>query len=68
LQCLSDYKQGESGRSTGLLIEDSMLLARSVVLVDREGIVRYIQLVPDLGQLPDMDRAFKRAARLAEGK
>jgi len=68
LQFLSDYKQGEFGRSTGLLIKGSMLLARSVVLVDREGLVRYIQVVPESTHLPDMDRAFKEAVRLAEGK
>ncbi len=68
LRFLSDYKQGEFGRSTGLLVKDSMLLARSVVLVDREGVVRYIQVVPELSHLPDMDRAFREAMRLAESK
>jgi thiol peroxidase len=68
LQFLSDYKQGEFGRSTGLLIKGSMLLARSVVLVDREGVVRYIQVVPESTHLPDMDRAFKEAVKLAEGR
>jgi thiol peroxidase len=68
LQFLSDYKQGEFGRSTGLLVSGLMLLARSVVLVDREGVVRYIQVVPELTRLPDMDRAFKEAVRLGEEK
>ncbi len=61
---LSDYKEGEFGRSTGLLLEDSRLLARSVLLVDKQGIVRYIQVVPDTTHLPDMNRAFEEAMRL----
>ena len=65
LQYLSDYKQGDFGRSTGLLVEGAMLLSRSVVLVDRTGIVRYIQVVPDMTHLPDMERAFQEAAKLA---
>jgi len=65
LQYLSDYKQGDFGRSTGLLVEGSMLLSRSVVLVDRAGIVRYIQVVPDITHLPDMERAFREATQLA---
>ena len=65
LQYLSDYKQGDFGRSSGLLVEGSMLLSRSVVLVDRAGIVRYIQVVPDITHLPDLDRAFQEAAKLA---
>jgi thioredoxin-dependent peroxiredoxin len=65
LQYLSDYRQGDFGRSTGLLVEGSMLLSRSIVLVDRSGIVRYIQVVPDITHLPDMERAFREAVELA---
>ena len=54
------------GRSTGLLIDDLMLLSRSVILVDREGKVRYIQVVPDITHLPDMERAFEKAEELAK--
>jgi thiol peroxidase len=66
LQYLSDYKQGDFGRSTGLLTEGLMLLARSVVLVDKQGIVRYIQVVPEMTHLPDMEKAFKKAMELAK--
>ena len=66
LQYLSDYKQGDFGRSTGLLTEGLMLLARSVILVDKQGIVRYIQVVPEMGHLPDMEKAFEKAIELAK--
>ena len=65
IRYLSDYKQGDFGRSTGLLVEGSMLLSRAVVLVDREGIIRYIQVVPDITHLPDMEKAFQKAMELA---
>lgn len=65
---LSDYRDGSFGRSTGLLQEESMLLARSVILVDREGIVRYIQVVPELTHLPDMEVAFTKAEALLSGQ
>ena len=65
VQYLSDYKQGDFGKSTGLLTEGPMLLARSVILVDKEGVVRYIQVVPEMTHLPDMERAFARAIELA---
>ena len=64
IEYLSDYKQGDFGRSTGLLTEGPMLLARSVILVDKKGIVRYIQVVPETSHLPDMDRAFQKAIEL----
>ena len=61
---LSDYKEGAFGRSTGLLIDGPRLLARSIVLVDKQGIVRYIQVVPDITHLPDMEKAFDKAREL----
>ncbi len=62
---LSDYRDGAFGRSTGLLIEGSWFLARAVIVADSEGVVRYLQVVPNMGHLPDMDRAFEEAGRLA---
>ena len=65
IQYLSDYKEGAFGRSIGLLVDGSRLLARSVILVDKQGIVQYIQVVPDISHLPDMEAAFAKAAALA---
>ena len=64
LQYLSDYKKGEFGMATGLLMDKSMLLARSVVLVDKKGTIRYIQVVPEITRLPDMEKAFQTAMEL----
>ena len=64
IQYLSDYKEGEFGKAAGLLMEKMMLLARSVVLVDKKGVVRYIQVVPEITHLPDMERAFQKAIEL----
>jgi thiol peroxidase len=66
LQYLSDYKQGDFARSTGLLTEGLMLFARSVIVVDKRGIVRYTQVVPEMTHLPDMDKAFQMANELAK--
>lgn len=65
---LSDYRDGSFGRSTGLLQEESMLLARALIVVDQEGIVRYIQVVPELSHLPDMETALNKANSLLAGK
>jgi len=64
LTYLSDYRDASFGRATGLLVEDNMLLARAVIIVDKEGIVRYMQVVPELTHLPDMETAFARASEL----
>ena len=61
---LSDYRNGDFGASTGLMIQENRLLARALVVVDKEGVIRYLEVVPDLGQLPDMKKAFQLAGSL----
>jgi thiol peroxidase len=50
----------------GLLMDGPRLLARSVILIDRQGMVRYIQIVPEITNLPDMEKAFDRAQELVQ--
>ncbi len=66
IQYLSDYKEGSFGRSVGLLLDGPRLLARAIILVDKQGVVRYIQVVPDITHLPDLERAFTKATELAK--
>ncbi len=68
IQYISDYKAGNFGRSTGLLMDGPMLLARSVILVDQQGIVQYIQVVPEITHLPDMETAFSKAVDLSKNQ
>jgi thiol peroxidase len=50
---VSDYNQAEFGKKYGVLIGPLRLLARAVFVVDAKGILRYVQLVPEVGQEPD---------------
>ena len=61
---LSDYRTAEFGMNTGLLIEPLHLLARTVIVTDKDGIVRYMQVVPEVTELPDMPAAVEAAKRL----
>ncbi|OUR96818.1 hypothetical protein A9Q84_10795 [Halobacteriovorax marinus] len=61
---LSDYKTGDFGKSTGLMMKGSELLARGVIVTDAKGIIKYIQIVTNVYHLPDMDRAFNFANKL----
>ena len=45
---LSDYRGAQFGQKTGLLIEENQLLARAILVLDREGIIRYLEIVPEL--------------------
>lgn len=61
---LSDYRGADFGKSHGLLLKDPHLLARAVMVVDKRNTVRYLQITPELAQLPDMEEAFQFARSL----
>lgn len=61
---LSDYRGGEFGEAHGLLLESPHLLTRAIMVVDKHNIVRFLQISPNLGHLPDMEAAFQEARAL----
>jgi thiol peroxidase len=65
IRYLSDYKRGHFARATGLFMEGFELSARAVILVDKSSVVRYVQVVPEITRLPDMEKAFQVATELA---
>jgi thiol peroxidase len=60
----SDYKTGEFGLNNGLMIDPLHLLARAVIVTDKNNVVRYLQVVPEVTELPDMAAAMKFAKTL----
>ena len=50
---VSDHRDASFGTAYGVLIKDLRLLTRAVFVVDRQGVIRYIQLVKDVGTEPD---------------
>ncbi len=61
---LSDYRGGEFGKTHGLLVKEPHFLARTVMVVDKDNVIRYLQVTPELGQMPDMEAAFQFAKKL----
>ncbi|MBN4049995.1 thiol peroxidase [Nitrospira defluvii] len=61
---LSDYRSAAFGKNFGLLIKPLHLLSRSVLVVDKDNVVRYIQIVPEITQLPDLKKAMEVAKGL----
>jgi thioredoxin-dependent peroxiredoxin len=61
---LSDYRGAEFGKSYGLFLSGPHILARAIIVVDKQNIIRYLQITPELTQLPDMEEAFQFARTL----
>ena len=62
----SDFRASGFDGAYGVLMADGPLqglLARSVVVIDRESKVVYTELVPEITQEPDYDRAVEAAKR-----
>lgn len=55
VQTLSDHRDASFAKSYGLLIKELRLLARAVFVVDKDGILRYKQIVPEIATEPDYD-------------
>jgi thiol peroxidase len=61
---LSDYRGAEFGKTYGLFLKDPHILARTIMVIDAHNTVRYLQITPELAQLPDMNEAFVVAKSL----
>ncbi len=64
VRTLSDHRDASFGKAYGVLIKEVRLLARSVFVVDREGTVRYVQLVKEVSQEPDYEEVLGAARKL----
>lgn len=52
LKTLSDHREAAFGEAYGVLIKELRLLARAVFILDRTGVVRYVQVVPEVASEP----------------
>ena len=61
---LSDHRDAAFGEAFGVLIKELRLLARAVFVVDKEGVIRYVQLVKEIAEEPDYDAVIAAAKEL----
>jgi thiol peroxidase len=64
LTTVSDHRDAAFGSAWGLLIKELRLLARAVYVVDKEGVVRYAQLVKEIAEEPDYEPVLEITQKL----
>lgn len=64
IQTLSDHRDAAFGFAYGMLIKELRLLARSVIVIDKQGIIRYMQIVPEVTHEPDYSAALEAARKV----
>ncbi len=61
---LSDHRELSFGNAYGVVVKEFRLLARSLFLIDRSGIVRYVELVPDIKNHPNYENALTEIKKI----
>lgn len=60
----SDYNGQNFGKAFGVLIKELGLLARAAFVADADGIIRYVQVVPEVTNEPDYDEILAAVKNL----
>ena len=55
---LSDHLSASFGEAYGVLIKDLRLLARAIFILDKDGILQYVQLVKEVADEPDYNEVL----------
>ena len=58
IKTISDHKDLDFGEKYGFVIKELRLLARVTVVIDKSGVVRYIEFVPEVTNEPDYESAI----------
>lgn len=66
VKTLSDHRDASFGRGFGVLISELRLLARSVFILDKDDRVRYAEIVPEVSNHPDYEKALRALKTLTE--
>ena len=64
VQTLSDHREASFGKAYGVLIKELRLLARAVFVVDKQGVIRYAEIVKELTNEPNYEAVLKAAKEM----
>jgi thiol peroxidase len=64
VQAFSDHRDASFGNAYGVLIKELRLLARSIFIVDKNDVLQYVEIVPELTNHPDYDKALNAMKKL----
>lgn len=61
---VSDHRDTDFGIKYGFLIDEYRLLARGIVIIDKDDIIRYVEIVSEVATHPDYEKAISVAKKL----
>lgn len=60
----SDHREVSFGTAFGTLMKELRILSRAVFVIDKQGVVRYVEYVPEGGNEPNYDKAIDAVKKL----
>jgi len=64
VKTLSDHRDLSFGEHYGFIVEELRLLARGIIVIDKTGVIRYTEIVPEMTHPVDFDKALAAAKQL----
>ncbi len=58
LVTLSDHRSAQFGEHYGVLIQELRLLTRAIFVVDTKGVIKYVEVVPEMTNHPNYEAAL----------
>jgi thiol peroxidase len=65
VKMVSDHKFASFGQNYGTLIEDWRIESRAIFVIDSQGVLRYVEYVPEVADHPNYEAALAVARSLA---
>lgn len=65
VQTASDHREASFGQAYGVLIKELRLLSRSIFVVDKNDVVRYVEIVKEVTSHPNYEAALEAARKTA---
>lgn len=66
VKVLSDHRDASFGKAYGVLVKELRLLARSIFIVDKDNSLRYLEIVPEMTNHPDYEKALAALLTVTE--
>ncbi|MDP2682647.1 MAG: redoxin family protein [Deltaproteobacteria bacterium] len=64
VQTLSDHRDASFGAAYGVLVKELRLLARSIFIIDKNNLIKYVEIVPEMSNHPDYDKAIENVKKV----
>ncbi len=64
VKAFSDHRDASFCTNYGVLIKELRLLSRSIFILDKNDVIRYIEIVPEITHHPDYEKAIEAVSSL----